>query len=277
MTPLQGKPNAMRNYLIWDFDGTLAHRLGGWAEALLEVIHGEAPTCEVTADQLRPHLQAGFPWHTPQQPHPAITSADQWWNALDHVFARAFTAIGIDALRAQRMAKHVRQVYPHPGRWRLFDDTIPALDQLATQGWSHVILSNHVPELPAIIHHLQLGPYIGHIFNSAQTGYEKPHPQAFRHALAALGDIALVWMIGDSLQADVAGASWVGVRSILVRTGHPDAQYSCSELSHVPAIVNRMREGDCLGAGGFNPTHAVARHTAPCHSSGVMTGQHAKA
>jgi putative hydrolase of the HAD superfamily len=262
----------MKNYLIWDFDGTLAHRLGGWVGALLEVIHREAPACEVTADQLRPHLQAGFPWHTPEQPHPAITSADQWWYVLDPVFARAFMACGIDVQQARRMATQVRQVYPHPGHWRLYDDTIPALNQLSTQGWSHIILSNHVPELPAIIHHLQLGPYIGHIFNSAQTGYEKPHPQAFRHVLATFGDVGLVWMIGDSLQADVVGASMLGIRSILVRATHPDAQYCCRELAHVPALIDRTHAGGCPGAIGCESTRAVAPHPASYHSTGVRPG-----
>jgi HAD superfamily hydrolase (TIGR01549 family) len=210
----------MKNYLIWDFDGTLAYRLGGWTGALQEVIGREAPRCDVTADQLRPHLQAGFPWHTPEQPHPSVTSAEQWWNVLDPVFIRAFTALGIDEQQARWMATRVRQVYPHPARWRLFDDTLPTLDRLSRQGWTQVILSNHVPELPAIIHHLQLRPYISRIFNSAETGYEKPHPQAFRHTLAALGDIAAVWMIGDSLQADIIGASMAGLPAILVRGHH---------------------------------------------------------
>ncbi len=36
----------------------------------------------------------------------------------------------------------------HTVSWELFDDTLPALDQLSADGWSHVVLSNHVPELP---------------------------------------------------------------------------------------------------------------------------------
>jgi putative hydrolase of the HAD superfamily len=253
----------MRNYLIWDFDGTLAYRLGGWTGALLEIIHREAPTREVTADRLRPHLQAGFPWHTPEQPHPAVASADQWWNTLDPVFAWAFTAVGIDALGAQRMAKQVRRVYPDPSRWRLFDDTIPTLDRLSTQGWTHVILSNHVPELPAIIQHLQLGSYIDRIFNSAATGYEKPHFQAFRHVLAALDDSAAIWMIGDSLCADIAGATTAGIPAILVRTYHPEAQYCCAELSQAMDILSRMCEDGFHKDADHEPTIVVERYTAP--------------
>jgi putative hydrolase of the HAD superfamily len=241
----------MKRYLIWDFDGTLAYRLGGWTGALLEVIRREGQACGATAEQLRPHLQAGFPWHAPEQPHPAVTSADQWWTALDPIFARAFVAIGIEALRAQQMAKQVRQLYPHPARWRLFDDTIPTLNQLSRQGWTHVILSNHVPELPAIIQHLQLGSYIDYIFNSAETGYEKPHPQAFRHVRATLGDVAVMWMIGDSVQADIAGATMAGIPAILVRASHAEVQYCCSELSQVVDVLVRTgadglhRNDDC--------------------------------
>ncbi len=266
----------MKNSLIWDFDGTLAYRLGGWVGALLEVIHREAPACEVTADQLRPHLQAGFPWHTPEHAHLALTSAEHWWNAVEPVLARTFTASGIDVPQARRMATQVRQVYPHPAQWRRFYDTIPTLEQLSTQGWSHVILSNHVPELPAIIHHLQLGAYIGHIFNSAQTGYEKPHPQAFRHVLATLGDAGCVWMIGDSLQADVVGASMVGVPSILVRATHPDAQHCCHELAHVPALIDGTQVGGRPGAVGVKSIRAVAPHTASYHAIDVLPGQSPK-
>jgi ribonucleotide monophosphatase NagD (HAD superfamily) len=53
-------------------------------------------------------------------------------------------------------------------------------------------------------------------------------------------------MIGDSLQADIAGASMMGIPSILGRSSHPDAQYCCFELSQVPAILNRTHEGGYL-------------------------------
>lgn len=114
-------------------------------------------------------------------------------------------------------------------------------------GWTAALLE-------VIRHHLPFGPHIGRIFNSAETGYEKPHPQAFRHALAAPGEIAAVWMIGDSLQADIAGAAMVGSPGILVRTHHPDAQYCCSELSQVSDLLNRTCEGGFSRNIGLKPT-----------------------
>jgi putative hydrolase of the HAD superfamily len=226
------------NYLIWDFDGTLAYRQGGlWSAALLEIIHQANPASPVTIDQLRPWLQTGFPWHTPQRPHPEIQTAGQWWNALDGLFEKAFLGVGIQPVQAKELAKKVRLVYPNPGAWRLFEDVLPTLEQLSQQGWVHFILSNHVPELRQIIQSLPLNNYIAHIFNSAETGYEKPHKQAFAAVLDTLQDIEKIWMIGDNLEVDIAGAASSGIPGILVRKFHANARYFCETLQQIPALI----------------------------------------
>ncbi len=120
---------------------------------------------------------------------------------------------------------------------------IPTLAQLSARGWTHMILSNHVPELRSIIRHLRLEGYMSQLFNSAETGYEKPHPQAFRHVLNALDRPAVVWMSGDRIKADVTGAALVGIPSILVRTHHPEAPSCCAELSQLFAIINTAHAG----------------------------------
>jgi HAD superfamily hydrolase (TIGR01458 family) len=54
----------------------------------------------------------------------------------------------------------------------------------------------------------------------------KPSPEYFLAALAALdADPELTWMVGDDVEADVAGAQRHGMRTVLVRTGkfRPDA------------------------------------------------------
>jgi hypothetical protein len=57
----------LKRLILWDFDGTLASRRGetGWSLFLAELLDVHHPDCSVTADQLRPFLQDGFPWHTP--------------------------------------------------------------------------------------------------------------------------------------------------------------------------------------------------------------------
>jgi ribonucleotide monophosphatase NagD (HAD superfamily) len=54
----------------------------------------------------------------------------------------------------------------------------------------------------------------------------KPSPAYFTAALDALdSDPELTWMVGDDLEADIAGAQACGLRTVLVRTGkfRPDA------------------------------------------------------
>ncbi|HEY5043100.1 MAG TPA: HAD-IA family hydrolase [Verrucomicrobiae bacterium] len=84
-------------------------------------------------------------------------------------------------------------------------------------GWDHIVLSNHVPELPQILDHLGIRDKFARITNSAVTGYEKPHPQSYIKAIEGLSGIDDLWMIGDSILADFEGAKAVGWKAILVR------------------------------------------------------------
>lgn len=242
----------MAKVLVWDFDGTLGYRSGGmWVATLLEIARRTAPHREPMMDQLHPYLQSGMPWHAPYQPHPEIVTPDQWWEAYEPVFERAFGGVGFHLSQAQRMAGEVRRVYPEPARFQLFDDTIPALERLALLGWTHVMLSNHVPELRDIIRHLGLKPYFAQIFNSAETGYEKPHPRAFQNVLDAFAGASAMWMIGDNMNADVTGAESMEIPGILVRRHHENARYFCADLARVPGILARPN------AGTANPRHST--------------------
>ena len=226
----------MQKYLIWDFDGTLGYREGGWTGAMVEALRRHAPECEATADHLRPHIQEGFRWHDPHQPY-EIKTADQWWDELSPIFEKAFAAVGIESSLAKRMGREVRFAYIGPQQWRLYDDTLPALTQLSGAGWTHLLLSNHVPELSAILGYLQIKTFFAQVFNSAETGYEKPHPKVYQMVLEATKEAEIVWMIGDSVIADIAGAAAAGIPGILVRKHYADAIYQCDDLSRVNQIL----------------------------------------
>jgi putative hydrolase of the HAD superfamily len=225
-------------YLVWDFDGTLATGEGHWPGVLCEVIRRARPDLRVTADDIRPHIQSGFPWHAPDIVRPAC-SADEWWAALHPLFARAYRACaGLDDAQAQQLAEGVRAAYLAPHRWRLFDDVRPVLTALRGRGWRHLVLSNHVPELTRIIATLGLDELIEEAFCSADIGAEKPHPSTFDTVFARYPSAREGWMIGDSWRADVEGARAVGLRAILVRTRHPDASVQCDTLHDVLRIVD---------------------------------------
>jgi putative hydrolase of the HAD superfamily len=227
-----------RHYVIWDFDGTLGYRDGGmWSGTLLEILADERPDINATVEMLRAHVGRGYPWHTPERPHPEWQSAADWWEAMLPVLQRALTGVGVPEAQAAGLVRQFPARYTELARWRLFSDTLPTLTALSAAGWRHVVLSNHVPELPRIIAHLGLDAHLEALFNSAQTGYEKPHPQAFRAVLDFIGPVDAVWMIGDNPRADIAGAAAHGIPGILVRTTHPDVSLCCADLAQIPALL----------------------------------------
>jgi putative hydrolase of the HAD superfamily len=212
--------------VMWDFDGTLARRPGLWSTCVLEVLDEHAPGHSGSRDRIRADLKNGFPWHRADEPHPELCEPDAWWGSLDPLLGRAFSGAGIDAAEHARLAQEfrVRFVDGSVG-WEVFDDTRPALQATADAGWRNVILSNHVPELPALVAALGLSDLVESVFTSAVIGYDKPHPEAFRLALRECGNPGRRWMVGDNPVADVAGAQALGIPAVLIRTegGEPDA------------------------------------------------------
>jgi putative hydrolase of the HAD superfamily len=222
--------------LIWDLDGTLAFRAGGWTGALLQVLQLEG--IKVRREQLRPHLAQGFPWQQAHIPHPDIRSADQWWKQINAVVAEALrSGAGLEPQAAKSLAQAVQRIYLEPNAWQRFPDALSSLQELARRGWRHVLLSNHVPELRQLLAGLDLTPHFACILNSAETGYEKPHPQAFRLALDACVADRPVWMIGDNFHADIIGAEWIGIPGILVHSSHPLAERQASNLAELASLL----------------------------------------
>jgi putative hydrolase of the HAD superfamily len=227
--------------VLWDFDGTLAHREGMWTGTLIEILQAEEPSLQPTRDELRPYLQAGFPWHSPDVPHPDIQDASIWWQRLTPFFERAFASLGLNSERTTELAALVRSQYCKLEKWELFDDALPALTGFARNGWSQAILSNHVPELPSIVDALGLASFFTDIYTSAVTGYEKPHAEAFRIGLQALPGASTVWMIGDNPVADIGGAEKVGIPSILVRKSDASVHRQCEDLTRVQQMIENIK------------------------------------
>ncbi len=232
-------------YLIWDFSETMGYREGGsWSAVLLEILQREMPDCEMSKEQISPFLREGFPWHQPEKPHPELSTSETWWDNLDPVFTRALImGGGLDPSNAHRLARMVRIVCPEVSAWHLYDDTLRVLGHLSTDGWIHIALTNHIPELPAIFDHLGLIPHFAAVYNSAQTGFEKPHPQAFRQVLEWALEPEAIWMIGDNYSVDILGAEEQGIPGILVRKTDPRAKYTCADLSGVAEIVSQHASG----------------------------------
>lgn len=231
---------ATPRFILWDFDGTLAYRPGQWTDTVMFILRRAGYAHDLPRDVVRPFMNSGFPWHEPERIRPSGQTADDWWQALQPVLIRAFVQIpGIDADRAAQLAAEVRSTYLDHTAWIVFDDVRPTLEQLRRRGWRHVVLSNHVPELPQLMERLELSPLFDEIHTSATTGVEKPNVRAFHDARSRLPADAIVWMIGDNPVADAAGAEAAGIPAILVRSRAPAAPTvrCCASLADVIAIV----------------------------------------
>jgi putative hydrolase of the HAD superfamily len=161
---------------------------------------------------------------------------------LEPVFERAFIGVGVPDEHAIKLATEVRKVFPDVERWHLYDDSLAALQQLSRDGWTHVILSNHVPELTRILEHLGVMNLFDRVYNSADTGVEKPHPKAFANVLASFEHGASAWMIGDNLSVDVHGAVAAGIPAILARQTYAQFENQCVNLCEIAQILASQKE-----------------------------------
>jgi putative hydrolase of the HAD superfamily len=155
------------------------------------------------------------------------------------VLGRAYEAAGYAPARALELAGAVHRLYVDPGvGWALFEDTLPALERLSQAGWTHAILSNHVPELRQLVTGLGLDDAVAFVSCSAETGYEKPHERAFASVLDRLRPEE-AWMVGDNVVADVLGAEAVGIPAVLVRRPDPRAARYADSLAGVERFLEQ--------------------------------------
>ncbi len=194
----------------------------------------------VSRDDIRPFIRSGFPWHSPDVYHPETAEPDVWWKNVTPLFKSALLGLGVRPDRASVLAAMVRREYCDPEKWSLFDDTLPTLELLSGRGWKHLVLSNHVPELPHIARDLGLSPLLSRVYSSALTGYEKPNPEAYLSVLRKLPPDSRVVMVGDNIEADATGAEAIGLPSILVRRPEERHTIQAETLEGVLTILDTV-------------------------------------
>lgn len=227
--------------VFWDFDGTLARRRDLWSGALVDAWKSIDPACTATAQELRPYLREGFPWHSPEIVRPA-QSAAQWWTMLRPIFINAYLKNGLDLAGAEAAASRVPTEFFRPEAWSVVDGAHAALRLTKDAGFRNIVLSNHAPELPQLISTLGLADHIELTITSATVGAEKPNSAIFDYARERVGiaDTNTVWMIGDNPIADILGASQAGIRGILVHEADPNHS-SMTVIDAAKYIVDNQR------------------------------------
>ena len=108
-------------------------------------------------------------------------------------------------------------------RFRAYPDVSPALRALRADGMRLIVVSNWDASLQERLAETGLAELVDGAVASAVLGSAKPEREIFDHALALAGVPARAAVhVGDSPEADVAGALAAGLRAVLVvRDGAP--------------------------------------------------------
>ncbi len=118
------------------------------------------------------------------------------------------------------------QRFGEPDVWKIYDDVLPTLDFLASEGIKLAAISNWDNRLRPLLQRLKLASYFEVIAVSGEIGFHKPSPVIFEQAVRQLGLPAqAVLHVGDSATEDVEGAQSAGLSALRVdrRGPIPDA------------------------------------------------------
>ncbi len=150
-----------------------------------------------------------------------------------------------DEAQRERYAAHTEEIYGTPGTLRLYDDALPVLDRLRDAGMRLGIISNWSWNLRRRVAQVGLQGYFEVVMASAYAGCQKPHPDIFHQALAAMGMSAQQAVhVGDLVATDVVGARAAGIQPILLDREGKAGDADCPVIKDLWGLL------DCLEVAG---------------------------
>jgi HAD superfamily hydrolase (TIGR01549 family) len=187
-----------RRLVLFDLDNTLIDRAGGfliWARAFA-ARHGLAES-EVEWLELLDN--------------DGLTKRTEFFRAARERYALQDS---VENLVKQYREEYPRCVPPLP------DETRSALADLRAAGWRIGIASNGAPSQETKILTTGLDKLVDGWAISEVVGVRKPDTGLFQAAADAChGRLRDAWMVGDSAEADIAGASTSGMSSVWISRG----------------------------------------------------------
>ena len=214
--------------VIFDWGGTLTpwHAIDH-EELWLSVCERHYPAAEAAAVAEAARMAEAELWRQSGSTRRSAT--------LDAVFARAGVTASADFL-----ASYYRTWDPHTFT---DPDVAPLLRELRRRGIKVGVLSNTMWPRAAheqiFIRDEVLDLIDGAVYSS-EIPWVKPHPEAFRAAMRAVGvgDPADCVFVGDRPYDDVHGAKSAGMRAVLV----PNSDVPAFEAAEPDAVISRLSE-----------------------------------
>jgi len=154
--------------------------------------------------------------------------ARSWSTARSFNYTHAAWANIVDAtfhglsrsLPSQTFFPHLYRRFSEPDVWHIYEDVLPTLDQLASDGVKLGIISNWDDRLRPLLNALRVDKYFEVILVSCESGFTKPSPVMFNLAAEKLGLAPeRVLHVGDNLEMDVRAAQAAGMKGLWLRRG----------------------------------------------------------
>ena len=202
-------------YVFFDFAGTLVEGVPNWEHPQIVA----CAECGLTVTPAQVKEAIWKVWGPLEGCEHVEASQDEaaysrWIGAIER---QILAGLGLPGSVLDRAARRVMDLQVAPSSYRVYPDTIPALESLRRRGLRLGIVSNFAWRLPELVAGLGLADWFDLILTSARVGYRKPRPEIFEHALATAGVAAdKVLYVGDDPKCDEAGARAAGIRSLLI-------------------------------------------------------------
>ena len=205
---------------IFDLGGTLIHLDATWErirEARMNAIdetikaHGAALDLD--------HLKREYLRQHEEESEYATRTLEEI--EIQQSFNNLFDRLGVEARQRPPNEELVKRFFAaEMESWMLFDGVVDMLQKVRAMGLKMGLLSNARNDwaVREIMNQLDLTKFFDGILTSAAIGIRKPRPEPFRRILELLGvQASEAVMIGNSMEADVAGAQPLGIRTIRVK------------------------------------------------------------
>jgi putative hydrolase of the HAD superfamily len=168
-----------------------------------------------------------------------VGRTSEFWHRFD---GAVMDGLGVRD-RRRELEEAVQKVFDDPGIVRPYPETRSVLAEMQRRGYRLGVISNHHDALLSVLKFHGLDPFFETVTYSQEVGAEKPAPEVFTRALERAGCPASAALhIGDSLEADVAGARRAGLAAIWLNRGGgagPTDVPTVRTLSKLPALLDR--------------------------------------
>ena len=225
------------------FDGVSGEVRGRAHRAMLETLRGEGLVLREQAFLAR--LAGKFKAY--DRKRAADHREPSAFSVLTAVLAEEKLAPQPPAL-LRRALRSMYEVYE--AHWKLFPESLPALERIRAAGLRMAMLSNASDEenVRRMIANHKLESYFDPVIISAAIGIRKPDARAFQPILDAWRiPAAEMVMVGDQLGTDILGGNALGLRTIWLTTEeHAPANRKLRGKIPAAAQVNTIGEAAAL-------------------------------